>query len=167
MSAVFVNIDDFPLRGAGFEDAFCDFLATNPAHWWLVAPSLELWPINTERVSSALIAWSQAQKRGKAHLMVKSWRWVEADAARFMNWRRLFAHQLDVRGWPARLGDESVLPLGIYSVGLGLQIAPQQRQDVLMARKLDEKLILRHKIEKIGEYWSNATPALPAYRLGL
>jgi hypothetical protein len=155
MNPAAFSLDDFPLRGAAFEQAFCDFLATEPNTWWLLADTLNLWPINSEKVCEALLGWSKAKPRGKACLSAKSWRFVEAEAARFMNWRRLFAHQMEVRGWPARISDETTVPRGLFCTHLAVQLAPPLRQDALMARQVIDSL------------WANSSAALPAYRLGL
>ena len=167
MNPAVFSLDDFPLRGDAFEQAFCDFLAAEPSTWWLMTDHLNLWPINTEKISTALMAWSKAKPRGKACLSAKSWRFVEAEAPRFMNWRRLFAHQMEVRGWPARISDESIVPRGLFCTQRAIQLAPPLRNDALMARLVEDKLAIKLTLERIEAVWANSSAALPAYRLGL
>lgn len=158
---------DYPITGAAFEDAMLDFLAQEPIWWWMCADQFHLWPLHSERLQQALVAWSKRHARGKVHIFGRRLDWIEREAARFMEWRRLFAHQIDARAWPARLPDEQGMPRGLFAERLAVQIAPPQRQEALMARKLDDLVAIKLLTNRLEEVWGSGQPALPAYRLGL
>jgi hypothetical protein len=157
----------FDLIGAqALADAFIQLLSTQPNEWWLCAERFDGWPLEQPELASALVAWSKARPQGHVYVMAKEFGWVQSEAARFMNWRRLFAHQVMVKRWPQRLTDELHIPKGVYAerqaIEMGLHPTGQ-----LMARAIKtpaQIVVHRHALQAL---WDKGQQALPAYTLGL
>ncbi len=146
--------------------AFAELLASRPSEWWLCVERFDEWPLEQSMVMDALVAWSKAVPQGRVYLLAKEFRWLEREASRFMNWRRLFAHQVSVKRWPQRLPDELHVPRGIYgerrAIELGVHPAGQ-----LIARHTTRVAHIAAQRQALQELWDRAQSALPAYTLGL
>lgn len=149
-----------------FGNAWVQLLDAQPHVWWLCAERFDDWPFEQTELASALVAWSKARPQGRAYILAKDFSWLERNTARFMNWRRMFAHQVAAKRWPQRLTDEMSVPRGIFSshhaLELGFHPAGQ-----LIARSANNLSYLAAQMQSLQELWDRSHQALPAHTLGL
>lgn len=161
------GLQSYDIVGANaLAQAMVELLHTRPSEWWLCAERFDGWPLEQPELNEALIAWSKAQPQGRVYVLAREFTWLERHAARFMNWRRMFAHQVFVKRWPSRLPDELHLPKGIYgersAIELGVHPAGQ-----LIARHETRAGHIAGQKQALQELWDRGQAALPAQTLGL
>lgn len=150
-----------------FAAAWVQFLDAAPAQWWMCAERFDDWPFEHAAVSQALLAWSRRHTQGEARLFARDFGAVERSGARFMEWRRLFAHQVQARRWPQRLPDAEGLPRGLWQPRAALQLSAAARPGLLQARVVNEVRTIAVALEELGDAWGQGHAALPAHTLGL
>ncbi len=149
-----------------FGQAWVQLLATGPQVWWLCAERFDDWPFEQVDVAHALVAWSKARPQGRVYLLAREFAWVERNAARFMIWRRMFAHQVAAKKWPQRLNDETSIPRGLFSASQGLELGFHPAGQ-LIARSTHHASTLAAQQQSLQELWDRGHHALPAHTLGL
>jgi hypothetical protein len=149
-----------------FAQAWVQLLGTQPHVWWLCAERFDDWPFEQPEVADALVAWSKARPQGRVYILAREFAWVERNAARFIYWRRMFAHQVAAKRWPQRLNDEMGIPRGIFSAAHGLELGFHPSGQ-LIARRTHHASHLAAQGQSLQELWDRSHHALPAHTLGL
>lgn len=155
------------LGPAAFARAWAELLAQAPPLWWMCAERFDDWPLEDPGVAEALVAWSRHQTQGEVRVFAREFGWVERYGARFMQWRRLFAHQVQVRRWPQRLPDAQGLPRGVLQPRAAVLIGAAVPVGQLEARISVEAGPIGVALQALGTAWDMGQPALPAHTLGL
>lgn len=162
--------EPFDILGAdALSQAMIELLSmpdSRPNEWWLCAERFDGWPLEQPALADALVAWSKAKPQGRVYVLAKEFGWVQREAARFMNWRRMFAHQVQAKRWPERVTGELQIPKGVYAERNAIEMGAHPNGQ-LVARTLAVPAQIaahRHALQAI---WDKGQLALPAYTLGL
>jgi hypothetical protein len=147
-----------------FRDLVRTALAAAHEQGWrqliLCDPDFADWPLGERAVAESLGAWSQSGR--KCTLLARSWDETQRGHARFVNWRRTWAHIIDARS--CRSADPNEFPSAIWTPTWVLE-----RRDVIqckgwMGPEPDRRLTLR---EKIAEWMAKSSPGFPSHTTGL
>lgn len=139
-------------------------LAAAQAEGWreliLCDPDFADWPLGERAVAESLAAWSKSGR--KCILLARSWDETVRRHARFVNWRRTWAHIIDARS--CRSADPEEFPSAIWTPTWVLE-----RRDVIQCRgwmgsEPDRRLTLR---ETLREWMSKSSAGFPAHTTGL
>jgi hypothetical protein len=120
----------------------------------------EDWPLGERSVADALQAWSASGRR--MVLLARRYDAVVRRHARFVAWRRTWAHIIEARGCAS--ADPLELPSAIWSPGWALQRLDMERSGGYCGAEPQRRLLLR---EALGEWLQKSAPAFPATTLGL
>jgi hypothetical protein len=154
------------LGAEAFAQAWIQLLSLRPRQWWISAQQFDAWPLEQAMLTSALVAWSKAQPQGQVYVLAQEFVWVQAHAARFMQWRRLFAHQVMVKKWPIRLADTIDIPKGVYADREAIELGNHPTGQIV-ARSLVKPSQIAAQTNALQALWDKGQAALPAYTLGL
>ncbi len=141
-----------------------DALATAAREGWpemiLSDPTFEDWPLGERAVDESLHAWSQSGRR--VVLMAKQYDEVLRRHARFVAWRRAWAHLIECRG--CRSADPLEFPSAIWSPSWVMRRLDLERSVGVSGTEPERRLQLR---EVLDEWQHKSTLAFPASTLGL
>lgn len=147
-----------------FQQLVRDALACAAAEGWreiiLSDADFEDWPLGERSVADALQAWSASGRR--MVLLARRYDAVVRRHARFVAWRRSWAHIIEARGCAS--ADPLELPSAIWSPGWVLQRLDVERSGGYCGAEPQRRLLLR---EALGEWLQKSAPAFPATTLGL
>jgi hypothetical protein len=118
------------------------------------------WPLGERAVAESLQAWSASGRR--ITLLARGYDEVVRRHARFVTWRRTWAHIVEARACAS--ADPLELPSAIWSPGWAMQRLDPERSNGVSGNEPERRLLLR---EKLGEWLSKSAPAFPAVTLGL
>jgi hypothetical protein len=118
------------------------------------------WPLGERAVAESLQAWSASGRR--ITLIARGWDEVVRRHARFVTWRRTWAHIVEARACPS--ADPLELPSAIWGPGWAMQRLDPERCAGVSGSEPERRLLLR---EKLGEWISKSSPGFPAVTLGL
>jgi hypothetical protein len=155
------------LGAQAFAAAMTSFIAQAPHEWWMCGERFDDWPLEQPEVSAALVAFSRAHTRAQVRIFAKDFGYIERHGARFMQWRRLFSHQISVHRWPDRLTQEDQLFRGLIQPRAAITIAAYGAPGQLKARWESDAAALSLKLERLESVWLQGSSALPATTLGL
>lgn len=126
----------------------------------LCDPDFADWPLGERAVAESLAAWSETGR--KCILFARRWDEAQVRHARFVTWRRRWAHIIDARS--CRSADPEEFPSAIWTPTWVLE-----RRDVIQCRgwmgnEADRRVALR---EKINEWMGKSSPGFPSHTTGL
>lgn len=158
-------LTDGPFTGPSvFRDLVRAALAAANEQGWreliLCDPDFADWPLGERAVAESLAGWSQTGR--KCILMARSWDQTSRGHARFVSWRRTWAHIIEARS--CRSADPIEFPSAIWS-----PVWVLERRDVIQCRgwtgsEPDRRIALR---EKLAEWMSKSSPGFPSHTTGL
>lgn len=126
----------------------------------LCDPDFEAWPLGERVVAQALNDWSSTGR--KLTMMAKNYDEVLRKHARFVVWRRTWAHIVECRGSAATPADS--MPSALWSPGWVFERLDLQRCAGLAGSDVARRVALK---ERLNERLLNSSPAFPATTLGL
>jgi len=147
-----------------FRDLVRSALAAARGQGWreliLCDPDFADWPLSERAVAESLSAWSQSGR--KCILLARTWDEAQRRHARFVTWRRTWAHIIDARS--CRSADPLEFPSALWTPAWVME-----RRDVVQCRgwmgpEADRRLTLR---EKINEWLGKSSPGFPSQQTGL
>lgn len=141
-----------------------DALACAAREGWreiiLADPSFADWPLGERAVAESLQAWSAGGRR--CVLLARRYDELARRHARFVTWRRTWAHIIEARGCPS--ADELDIPSAIWSPGWVMHRMDPQRCMGVSGSEPERRVALR---ERLDEWLRNSSPAFSATTLGL
>jgi hypothetical protein len=149
-------------------DTFADLirlaLATAAAQGWreiiLSDPDFEDWPLGERAVAQALNDWSRSGR--KFTLLAADYAELGRRHARFVTWRRTWAHLVECRKNAATSADS--LPSALWSPGWVLERMDLPRCIGTAGSEVARRVALK---ERLNEVLLKSSPAFPATTLGL
>jgi hypothetical protein len=154
-----------PFQGPDtFRDLVRAALAAAKEQGWreliLSDPDFSDWPLGERAVAESLSEWSGSGR--KCILLARSWDEVVRRHARFVGWRRTWAHIIEARA--CRSADPNECPSAIWTPTWVLE-----RRDVIQCRgwmgaEPERRLLLR---ERLAEWMSKSSPGFPSHTTGL
>ncbi len=139
-------------------------LAAAAAQGWheiiLSDPDFEDWPLGERVVAQALNDWSKTGR--KLTIMGANYDTVLRRHARFVAWRRTWAHIVECRGSAAIPADR--IPSALWSPGWTFERLDVQRCIGMAGSDVARRVSLK---ERLNERLLNSSPAFPATILGL
>ena len=147
-----------------FRQLVRDALAAAASEGWrliiLSDPGFEDWPLGERAVAQSLMDWSKTGR--KCILLARRWDDVMRRHARFVTWRKTWAHIIEARGCPS--AGPLDLPSAIWTPTWVLE-----RRDIDNSRghtgsEPDRRLALR---ENLNEWLSKSSPSFPSATIGL
>ncbi|MBG9387572.1 hypothetical protein [Caenimonas aquaedulcis] len=118
------------------------------------------WPLGERAVAESLQAWSASGRR--CTLVAKSWDDVIRRHARFVTWRRTWAHIIEARACAS--ADALDLPSAIWSPGWVMQRIDPERSNGYSGSEPERRVLLR---ENLQEWLQKSSPSFPSTTLGL
>jgi len=118
------------------------------------------WPLGERAVAQSLQDWSASGRR--CTLLARRYDEVALRHARFVSWRRTWAHIVEARACPA--ADALEVPSAIWSPGWALQRLDPERCNGFSGPEPERRLLLR---ESLNEWLQRSLPSFPATTLGL
>lgn len=118
------------------------------------------WPLGERAVAESLQAWSSSGRR--CTLLARRWDEVVRTHARFVTWRRTWAHIIEARACPS--ADPLDLPSAIWSSGWVMQRVDPERSNGYSGSEPERRVLLR---ESLQEWLQKSTPSFAAHTLGL
>lgn len=147
-----------------FQQLVRDALAAGAREGWreiiLSDPDFADWPLGERAVAESLNAWSTSGRR--CILLARRWDEVVRRHARFVVWRRTWAHIIDARA--CRAADPLELPSAIWSPGWVMQRLDLDRCNGYSGGEPERRLMLR---EELQEWLRQSSPSFPSNTLGL
>jgi hypothetical protein len=147
-----------------FRQLVRDALACAAREGWqeiiLSDASFEDWPLGERAVAQALQDWSASGRR--CTLLARRWDSVAGRHARFVTWRRTWAHIIEARACPA--ADPLDLPSAIWSPHWVMQRLDPERCNGFSGSEPERRVALR---ESLKEWLQRSTPGFAATTLGL
>ena len=147
-----------------FRQLVRDALATAAREGWreivLSDASFEDWPLGERAVAESLQAWSNAGRR--MVLLARRYDSVVRQHARFVQWRRTWAHIVTASACPA--ADPLELPSALWSPHWVMERRDIDRCIGYCGSEPDRRVTLREALEG---WLQKSTPAFPATTLGL
>ena len=122
--------------------------------------TFEEWPLGERAVAESLQAWASGGRR--MVLLAKRYDDVVRRHARFVTWRRTWAHIIDARACAA--ADELELPSAIWSPHWVLERRELERSIGWSGSEPQRGLLLH---ESLKEWLQKSSPSFPATTLGL
>ena len=122
--------------------------------------TFEEWPLGERAVAESLQAWASGGRR--MVLLAKRYDDVVRRHARFVTWRRTWAHIIDARACAA--ADELELPSAIWSPHWVLERRELERSIGWSGSEPQRRLLLH---ESLKEWLLKSAPSFPATTLGL
>jgi hypothetical protein len=118
------------------------------------------WPLGERAVAQSLQDWSASGRQ--CILVSRKWDEVIRRHARFVNWRRTWAHIIDARACPS--ADPLELPSALWSPRWVLHRLDIDRSNGHTGAEPERRVALR---EMLNEWLARSTPSFPAHTLGL
>ena len=118
------------------------------------------WPLGERAVAQSLQDWSASGRR--CTLLARRWDEAIRRHARFVTWRRTWAHIIDARACPS--AGEIELPSAIWSPHWVMQRVDPERNNGFSGSEPERRLLLR---EAINEWLLRSSPSFPAHVVGL
>ena len=147
-----------------FRQLVRDALATAAREGWreiiLADASFEDWPLGEREVAASLQAWSRAGRR--ITLLARRYDAVQRQHARFVQWRRTWAHIVTAVACPS--AETLEIPSAIWSPAWVLERLDPERSNGYCGSEPERRVLLR---ERLDEWLKKATPSFPATTLGL
>ena len=147
-----------------FAELIRQALGTAAAQGWreiiLSDPDFEDWPLGERVVAQALNDWSRTGR--KLTMLARNYDAVLRRHARFVVWRRNWAHIVECRSSAATPAD--TLPSALWSPGWVFERLDLQRCTGIAGLEVARRLALK---ERLNEGLLNSSPAFPATILGL
>lgn len=138
--------------------------ATAAAQGWpeiiMADRSFEDWPLGERVVAQSLNAWSKSGR--KLTILAKSYDEVLRRHARFVTWRRTWAHIINSRVNTSLSADD--FPSALWSPVWTCQRLDLQRCTGMAGFEAERRIVLR---ERLDECMRHSTPAFPATILGI
>ena len=122
--------------------------------------SFEDWPLGERRVAQALNDWSGAGR--KLTMLAKTYTEVTRRHARFVSWRRTWAHLVECRGNSALSAD--AFPSALWSPVYVFQRLDLRHCSGIAGAEAARRVALR---EQLDECLRRSSPAFPATTLGI
>ncbi|MES3002198.1 MAG: hypothetical protein V4787_16030 [Pseudomonadota bacterium] len=147
-----------------FQQIVRDALACAAREGWreiiLCDANFEDWPLGERAVAESLQAWSASGRR--CTLLARRWDEVVRKHARFVTWRRTWAHIIEARACPS--ADPLDFPSAIWSPGWVMQRIDPERSNGYSGAEPERRVLLR---ESLQEWLQKSTPSFAAHTLGL
>lgn len=118
------------------------------------------WPLGERAVAQSLQDWSASGRQ--CILVARKWDEVIRRHARFVNWRRTWAHIIDARACPS--ADPLEFPSALWSPHWAMQRLDIDHCNGHAGAEADRRVALR---EALNEWLTRSTPSFPAHTLGL
>lgn len=118
------------------------------------------WPLGERAVAESLQTWSASGR--KCTLLARRWDDVVVRHARFVTWRRTWAHIIEARACSS--ADPLDLPSAIWSPGWVMQRLDPERCNGYSGSEPERRVLLR---ENLNEWLQRSSPSFPAHTLGL
>ena len=126
----------------------------------LCDPDFEDWPLGERVVAQALNDWSKTGR--KLTMMAKNYDAVLKRHARFVVWRKTWAHIVDCRS--SATTPAAAMPSALWSPGWVFERLDLQRCAGMAGVDVARRIALK---ERLNERLLNSSPAFPATVLGL
>lgn len=123
-------------------------------------PGFEDWPLGERAVAQALGDWSQTGR--KFTMLAQNYDELARRHARFVTWRRTWAHIVECRGLSSASADD--IPSALYGPGWVFERLDRERCIGMAGCEPARRVALR---EKLNERLLKSSPAFPATTLGL
>lgn len=147
-----------------FTDLIRHAFAAAAAQGWreiiLCDPSFEDWPLGERVVAQALHDWSKTGR--KLTMLANSYDEVLRKHARFVSWRRTWAHIAECRASAATVVDD--LPSALWSPGWSFERLDRVHCGGVAGPEVVRRVALK---ERLNEQLLKSSPAFPASILGL
>ena len=147
-----------------FTDLIRQAFAAAAAQGWreiiLCDANFEDWPLGERAVTQALHDWSKTGR--KLTILAKSYADLERRHARFVSWRRTWAHLVECRASAATAADD--MPSALWSPGWVFERRDLQRCMGLAGSEVARRVALR---ERLKEQLLRSSSAFAASTLGL
>ena len=138
--------------------------ATAAAQGWreiiMADRSFEDWPLGERAVAQSLNDWSKSGR--KLTMLAKNYDEVLRRHARFVTWRRTWAHIVECRGNASLSADD--FPSALWSPVWACQRLDLERCTGMAGFEADRRVALR---ERLDECLRRSSPAFPATTLGI
>ena len=148
----------------GFTDLIRQAFAVAAAEGWreiiLCDPDFEDWPLGERGVAQALNDWSRTGR--KLTMLAKNYDGVLRRHARFVSWRRTWAHIVECRRSLSTPADD--MPSALWGPGWVFERLDRQRCTGIAGSEAGRRVALR---ERLNERLLKSSPAFPATTLGL
>lgn len=118
------------------------------------------WPLGERAVAESLQAWAGSGRR--FIMLAKNYDEVVRRHARFVTWRRTWAHTIEC--WRCSSADPLELPSAIWSPAWALRRLDLERSTGVCGGEADRRVLLR---ESLDEWLRKSSPGFPASTLGL
>lgn len=123
-------------------------------------PTFEDWPLGERAVAQALNDWSKTGR--KLTMLAKNYDEVLRRHARFVAWRRTWAHIVECRASASAPADD--MPSLLWAPGWVFERLNLERCTGLAGSEVTRRVALR---ERLNERLLKSTPSFPATTLGL
>ena len=148
----------------GFRQLVRDALACAAREGWsqlvLCDADFADWPLGEREVAQSLQDWSKTGRR--CTLLARKWDGVVRNHARFVTWRKTWAHIIEARACPS--ADPLELPSAIWSPAWVMERRDLERSTGYAGTEPDRRVQLR---ESLNGWLQKSTPSFPAVTLGL
>lgn len=149
---------------ATFQQIVRDALAAAAAQGWreiiLSDASFEDWPLGERAVAESLESWSASGRR--LVLLARRYDDVQRRHARFVTWRRQWAHIVEACACPS--ADPIELPSAVWTPQWVMERRDIARSTGFCGSEAERRVALR---ERLQEWLRRSAPAFPATTLGL
>lgn len=122
--------------------------------------TFEDWPLGERAVAESLQDWAGSGR--KFIMLAKNYDELIRRHARFVTWRRTWAHTIEC--WRCASADPLELPSAIWSPAWSLRRLDMERSTGVCGGEPDRRVVLR---ESIDEWLRKSSPGFPASTLGL
>ncbi len=147
-----------------FQQLVRDALARAAQEGWreiiLCDANFEDWPLGEREVAQSLHDWSASGRQ--CTLLARRWDEVVRRHARFVTWRKTWAHIVQARACAS--ADPLELPSAIWSPGWVMQRLDPERCNGVSGSEPERRLHLR---ESLNAWLLKSSPSFPAVTLGL
>jgi hypothetical protein len=147
-----------------FQQLVRDALACAAREGWreiiLADATFEDWPLGERAVTQALQDWSASGRR--CTLLARDYGDVVRMHARFVGWRRTWAHIIEARA--CHSADPLELPSAIWSPGWVMQRLDVERCAGVSGNEPERRVAMQ---ENLREWLARSSPSFPAHTLGL
>lgn len=131
---------------------------------WLCDPDFGDWPLGERRLVAALDRWcatTRVSPVAQIRVMGQSFADMRLRHARFVQWRGLWAHRVQVRAWSA---GQDRLPSVLWTPEWVLRRVDTDRDQVVATTDPGQRTAVGERLQQL---WQMARPALPLTVLGV
>ena len=122
--------------------------------------NFEDWPLGERSVAQSLNDWSKTGR--KFTMLAKNYTEVTRRHARFVQWRRTWAHIVECRACPAAFVDD--MPCAFWTPLWVFERLDLVRSTGIASSQTSQRVLLK---EKINQLLAKSSLSFPAYTLGL